>query len=185
MGGDQKWSRLFLVTAGVRLDHFAYFFHGEMGRTFDHPRKPRVSAWLNCGSGDDDPNDDDSGRFTELFGAPFGLYGFIPYFTAENTVSPVLGLSFKPTDDVKVELYLRSYSLASDTDAWVRGGRRDATGKSGSHIGEEIDVRVRWQATDQLLFNSGIADFIPGSFVDETGISENSTLVYFQARFDF
>ncbi|MDB4423462.1 alginate export family protein [bacterium] len=114
------------------LDHFAYFFHGEIGRTFDHPWKPRVSAWLNYGSGDDDPNDDDSERFTELFGAPFGLYGFTRYFTAENTVSPVLGLSFKPTDDVKVELYLRSYSLASDTDAWVRGGRRDTTGSAAA-----------------------------------------------------
>ena len=173
------------------LDHFAYFFHGEVGRTFDHPWKPRVSAWLNYGSGDDDPNDRDSGRFTELFGAPFGLYGFTRFFTSENTISPVLSLSFKPTEDVKVELYLRSYSLASDTDAWVRGGaavpggRRDPTGNSGRHVGEEIDVRVRWQATDQLLFNTGVAHFMPGSFVDRTGLSENSTLVYFQARYDF
>lgn len=167
------------------LDHFAYFFHAEVGRTFKHPWKPRVSAWLNYGSGDKDANDGDSGRFTELFGAPFGLYGFTRYFTAENTISPVLGLSFKPADDVKVELYLRSYSLASDNDAWVRGGRIDTTGDSGSHIGEEIDLRVRWQATPRLLFNTGVAHFIPGSFVDETGLSENSTLVYFQGRFDF
>ncbi|MEN8774129.1 MAG: alginate export family protein, partial [Akkermansiaceae bacterium] len=165
------------------LDHFAYFFHAELGHTFDHPWKPRVSGWLNYGSGDDDPNDNDSGRFTELFGAPFGLYGFTRYFTSENTINPSLSFSIKPVEDVKVELYLRSYSLASDNDAWVRGGRRDVTGKSGRHIGEEIDLRVRWQATDCLLFNTGLAHFIPGSFVDETGLSENSTLVYLQGTF--
>ncbi|MFT6863675.1 MAG: hypothetical protein ACJAVK_002236, partial [Akkermansiaceae bacterium] len=78
------------------LDHLAYAFHGELGHTFDHPWKPRVSAWLNYGSGDDDPNDQKSGRFTELFGAPFGLYGFTRYFTWENTINPALSLSFKP-----------------------------------------------------------------------------------------
>ena len=167
------------------LDHFATFFHAELGRTFDHPWSPRVSAWLNYGSGDDDPNDQDSGRFTELFGAPFGLFGFTRYFTASNSINPVLSLSFKPVKDVKVEFYLRSYSLASDTDAWVRGGRRDPSGGSGRHIGEELDFRLRWQATDRLLINTGVAHFMPGSFVDETGPSETSTLGYLQARFDF
>lgn len=173
------------------LDHSAYFLHAELGHTFDHPWKPRVSAWLNYGSGDEDPGDNDSGRFTELFGAPFGLYGFSRFFTAENTINPSLSLSFKPKDEVKFELYLRSYSLASDTDAWVRGGaavpggRRDPLGSSGRHIGEEIDLRVRWQATDQLLFNTGLAHFMPGEFVDDTGLSEDSTLVYVQGRFDF
>lgn len=173
------------------LDHSAYFVHAELGHTFKHPWKPRVSAWINYGTGDDDPGDSDSGRFTELFGAPFGLYGFSRFFTAENTISPTLSLSFKPVDEVKVELYLRSYTLASDTDAWVRGGaavpggRRDPLGSSGRHIGEEIDLRVRWQANDQLLFNTGLAHFIPGGFVDETGLSENSTLAYLQGTFDF
>ena len=126
-----------------------------------------------------------------MFGAPFGLYGFIRFFTAENTVNPALSLSFKPADEVKVELYLRSYSLASDTDAWVRGGaavpggRRDPLGNSSRHIGEEIDLRVRWQETDQFIFNTGWAYFMPGEFVDDTGLSEDSTLVYFQGRFDF
>lgn len=167
------------------LDHFAYFFHAELGHTFEHPWKPRVAAWINYGSGDDDPNDGDSGRFTELFGAPFGLYGFTRYFTASNSFNPAIALSFKPVDEVKVEFYLRSYSLASDTDAWVRGLRRDRTGDSGSHIGEELDLRVRWQATEQLLLNAGVAHFIPGSFVDNTGSSETSTLGYLQAGFDF
>ena len=167
------------------LDHFASFFHAELGCTFAHPWSPRVSAWLNYGSGDDDPNDQDSGRFTELFGPPFGLYGFTRYFTAENTINPALSLSFKPAADVKVEFYLRSYSLASDTDAWVRGGRRDSSGGSGRHIGEELDFRLRWQITDRLLINTGVAHFIPGSFVDRTGLSKTSTLGYLQAKLDF
>jgi hypothetical protein len=30
-----------------------------------------------------------------------------------------------------------------------------------------------------------LAHFIPGGFVDETGLSENSTLAYLQGTFDF
>ncbi|MFT6862279.1 MAG: hypothetical protein ACJAVK_000836, partial [Akkermansiaceae bacterium] len=41
------------------------------------------------------------------------------------------------------------------------------------------------QATDRLLLDSGLAYFVPGSFVDDTGLSEESTLIYLQARYDF
>lgn len=166
-------------------DHFAYAIHAEIGRTFKHSWKPRLAAWINYGSGDGDPNDNDSGRFQELFGAPFGMYGFTRYFTWENTVSPVLSFAFKPTDDVKIETLFRSYFLDSKTDAWVRGLRRDQSGSSGRHVGEEIDIRVRWQATENLLFDTGFAHFIPGGFAEDTGDAPSSTLVYLQARFDF
>ena len=180
VNGTVQWGEL------SGLDHFAYFFHAEVGRTFNrHPWKPRVAAWLNYGSGDDDASDNDSGRFTELFGAPFGLYGFTRLFTAENTINPVVALAFKPATDVKVELYARSYFLASDTDAWVRGGRRDVTGESGSHLGEEIDLRVRWQATDELLLNLGGSYYFPGEFVSNTGESVDSSLIYLQATYSF
>lgn len=166
-------------------DHLAYAIHAELGRTFKHSWKPRLAAWVNLGSGDDDPNDNDSGRFTELFGAPFGMYGFTRYFTWENTINPVISFSFRPTSEVRVETLLRSYFLTSKTDAWVRGLRRDPTGASGRHIGEEIDIRVRWQAAERLLFDTGFAHFIPGGFVDKTGEAKTSTLVYLQATFDF
>ena len=173
------------------LDHLAYAIHAELGYNFKHSWKPRLAFWLNYGSGDNNPTDGDSGRFTELFGAPFGMYGFTRYFTWENTISPVISFSFRPVEDVRVEFLLRSYSLASDNDVWVRSRnamgnpRQDPTGSSGTHIGEEIDIRVRWKATDQLLFDTGFAHFMPGSFVDRTGESKTSTLVYFQATFDF
>jgi hypothetical protein len=36
----------------------------------------------------------------------------------------------------------RAFWLASDTDAWVRGLRRDRTGGSGDFIGQETDTKL-------------------------------------------
>lgn len=51
------------------LDHQAWAAHAELGHTWDHPWKPRLAAWLNYASGDQDPTDGDSGRFDPLYGA--------------------------------------------------------------------------------------------------------------------
>lgn len=167
------------------LDHFAYAIHAEVAHTFDHPWKPRLAAWINYASGDDDPLDGDSGRFSQLFGASFGAYGFTRYFSWENLINPAISLSFQPHAQVRCEIFLRNYSLASDTDAWVRTGRRDATGGSGGDLGNEIDVRVRWQASEAVLLDSGFARYFAGDFVGRTGIVEDSTLAYLQATWQF
>ena len=167
------------------LDHSAFALHGEVGYTFDHAWKPRLAGWVNYASGDDNPADGDSGRFSQLFGVSFGAYGLTRYFSWENIINPAVYLSLRPTDSLRVESFLRSYSLASDTDAWVRTRRRDTTGASGGHLGEELDFRVRWKASDGILIDGGVARFFPGNFVDRTGLSEDSTLVYLQTTLRF
>jgi len=57
--------------------------------------------------------------------------------------------------------------------------------ESGSHLGEEIDLRVRWQATDELLLNLGGSYYFPGEFVSNTGESVDSSLIYLQATYSF
>jgi hypothetical protein len=173
------------------LDHAAHAIHAEIACNFRHPWRPRLALWVNYGSGDADPNDGNSGRFAELFGAPFGMYGFTRYFTWENTLSPVISISFRPAEKIRVEFLLRSYLLARKRDVWVRARdamgnpRQDPTGSSGRHVGEEVDVRVRWQPRKGLLIDTGVGHFMPGSFVEGTGQAPDSTLIYFQAQQDF
>lgn len=167
------------------LDHFAYALHAEIGHTFDHAWKPRVAAWINYASGDDDALDGDSGRFSQLFGASFGAYGFTRYFSWENIINPAIYFSFRPTDKLRCEIFFRNYSLASDTDAWVRTGRRDTTGGSGGDLGNEVDLRLRWQASQGVLIDGGFAHYFAGDFVGNTGTAEDSTLAYLQTTWRF
>jgi len=163
-----------------RLDHRAWALRAELGYSFDHPWNPRLAAWVNYATGDRDPDDDDHQRFSQLFGSAFGPYGFTRYFSWENILNPAVHLSLRPRPDLRFEAFLRGYWLASASDAWVRTGRRDPDGDSGRHLGRELDLRLRWQATENLLLDAGYAHFLPGSFVERTGPDPASRLAYLQ-----
>jgi len=84
-------------------------------------------------------------------------------------VNPALRLSFKPAKNFQVEFMQRAFWLASDTDAWVRGLRRDRTGTSGGFIGQETDIRLIWQLCKNFDLDLSYSHFWPGSFVAKTG----------------
>jgi hypothetical protein len=174
------------------LDHFAHFHHVEVGWSFDAPASPRLLAQFDYASGDDDPTDGKNGRFNTLFGArrfdfgPTGIYG---PFARSNLITPGLRLRLKPTQGVSSFLSLRAFWLASDRDAWVAAGLRDPTGQSGSYLGTQIELRVRWDVlTGNLRLESGLAHLFTGGFRDDAPLSNgqgDATYVYAQATVRF
>ncbi len=150
-------------------DHRAWAAHVEAGRTFSSAWKPRLALWFNYASGDKDAADGSHERFDPLFGATYALYGYSSYFAWQNMLNPALRLSFAPVKNFKCEIMQRAFWLASDTDAWVRGLRRDRTGTSGDFIGQETDIRLVWQLCKNFDLDLAYAHFWPGSFVANTG----------------
>lgn len=149
--------------------HRAWAAHVEAGHTWSTAWKPRLALWLNYASGDDHPEDTGNEHFDPLFGATFAFYGFSGFFSWQNMVNPSLRLSFQPASRLRCELCYRAFWLADSNDAWVRGLRRDATGASGSFIGQELDLRLVWQVARQFEIDLAYAHFHPGGFVDNTG----------------
>lgn len=84
-------------------------------------------------------------------------------------INPALRLSFQPFKKLKCELIHRGYWLASDTDAWVKSGRRDASGNSGRFVGQETDIRLVWQVRTNFEIDLAYAHFFPGGFTANTG----------------
>ena len=154
-------------TQGQR--HHAWAAHIEAGHTWATAWKPRLAVWLNYASGDANAEDDRNQRFDPLFGATYAFYGFSSYFIWQNMVNPALRFSFKPASRVQLELMHRAYWLASDTDGWPRGLRRDPVGSSGRFIGQETDLRLVWQLGKNFDVDIAYALFWPGGFVDRTG----------------
>jgi len=74
-----------------------------------------------------------------------------------------------------------AYWLASDADAWPRVGRRDAEGRSGDFVGQEIDLQLRYQINKRLEVELGYAHFMPGAFVRNTGPADDADFFYVQA----
>jgi hypothetical protein len=161
--------------------HRAWATHLELGYTCPFEWKPRLAAMLNYATGDRDPTDDDSNRFTQLFGASYSFYGYSGLFNWQNTLSPAMHLSFKPVSDLKVEAWYRMYWLASNADAFSRASRFDPGGDSGNFAGQSLEGRIRYKFNSHLSMDMGYSHFMPGSFTSRTGDpTDDSDYAYIQ-----
>ncbi len=160
-------------------DQRAFAAIGELGYTFAHAWKPRLSVNTMYASGDRDPNDHYSERFARLFD-PAHCYSTWDLFTWQNVISPKLRLELKPTDKLRFDTSYGGYWLASDSDAWVATGRRDPFGGSGDFIGQEVDMRVRYQLHQRVDLEVGYAHFFAGPFAQNTGPADDADFFYVQ-----
>ena len=108
-------------------------------------------------------------RFDTLFGArrfeyaPTGIYG--PFFRA-NITGPGVRVTLAPAPPVEVQVAHRALWLAEARDAWAGSGLQDATGGSGSSLGQHLEARVRWRPRRWLVVEANWAHFFKGSYLD-------------------
>jgi hypothetical protein len=136
----------------------------EIGYTWaDLKWRPRLSAFYGYASGDKNPNDNRNDRFERFFG--FGRpWSSDDYIVFENIHSPKLKLEFQPITGVRVDGGYNFYRLASGTDRFpnlLAGGaaNRDRTGRSGSEIGSNWDMRVRFTLMPHVQATVGYSYF--------------------------
>mgnify|MGYP006294725449 CR=1 FL=1 len=173
-----------------RLEHRAHFVHVRLSRAFDDG--VRVDALFDLASGDDDPDDDRSGRFDTLFGArrfeygPTGIHGL---FARGNVVTPGLRLVVKQGRALEIMATHRGFWLESARDAWVGTGWRDPEGGAGTFVGQQFETRVRWRPeVDGLLVEGGFAVLFAGEFADavvDPSLDGSPITAYAQLRYRF
>ncbi|MDP3610093.1 MAG: alginate export family protein [Methylophilus sp.] len=155
----------------AELDHDAYAYNAEVGYSFNHPWKPRLSAFYGVASGDKNPIDGKNNRFERLFGFA-RPWSNNDYFQMENLVAPKVRVEFDPKvswlEGLKVDAGYSWYRLDQERDRWNGAGLRDNTGRSGKDVGEEVDIRVRFPINKYIAANLGYAHFWAGDFTKET-----------------
>jgi len=176
-GFDYDFDAAFQFGKDGDRKHRAYALFGELGYTFDHPWKPRLSAAGMYATGDRRPNDGVSERFDRLF-APNHCLSFTDYVAWQNVISPKLRLELQPSKKLRLDADYGAYWLASDSDAWVVPGRRDPQGHSGDFVGQVLEARARYALDKHADLEIGYAYFIPGTFVENTGPADDSDLLY-------
>ncbi|MBN2241638.1 MAG: alginate export family protein [Acidobacteria bacterium] len=148
-------------------DHFAHFQHGELGFSFNLTWEPRLSVQYDYASGDGSPEDGRSGRFDSLYGArsfeypPTGIYG--PIYRS-NITAPGIRIEANPAGNLRIATAYRALRLASARDAWAGSGFQDSTGRAGKYLGQNLEVRLQWQANRIVSLESGYARFFKGSY---------------------
>jgi hypothetical protein len=170
----------------INVDHDAYAYNAEVGYTFNkHAWKPRFSASYGVASGDHvasgstATDTSGSGGFDRLFGFA-RPWSNNDYIQMNNIRAAKVRAEFDPKvpflENVKVDTGFSWYKLDSATDRWAAGNNLvDITGKSGTDLGKEFDLRVRFPLNQYASLNIGYAHFWAGDFVkDAIKIASNN-----------
>jgi hypothetical protein len=181
------------ATSGAgTLDHFAHFFHAELGYSFGTTWSPRVVVQYDYASGDNDPDDGDNERFDTLFGDrsfDFGHTSIYGPFARANLFTPGVRVQVKPTPKLSAYASFRAFWLASRSDVWAGGGIRDPDGDSGRYVGSQIEMRVRWRIFPKnVTLEGGYAHLFAGEFMDDAPTSPSrggADYVYTQIVFEY
>lgn len=150
------------------LNVFAAMLHAHAAYTWDVDWKPRLILQYDYATGDDDPNDGEWNRFDTLYGTrrieynPSGIYGA---FARGNISTPGWRFITQPTPAITTTLAHRAFWLDSSSDAWHTSGVRDATGNSGTFIGNQLEAWITWDVIPQnVQLETGINHLFVGEF---------------------
>jgi hypothetical protein len=174
------------------LEQKAGFFHGEVGYTLKANMSPRFELSYDFASGDHNPTDNENNRFDTLYGArrfdfgPTGIYGA---FARANISTPGVRLELKPSNSLSVMAGYRAVWLASDRDQYTTARLQDATGHSGSFIGNQLEAQLQYNVLPgNIALELGGAWLLHEDFLDHAPNAPHegdSTYLYAAATFTF
>lgn len=148
----------------------AWTLHASIGRTLDHPWRPRLALDFDYASGDRRPDDDAFDQYERLFGSrrsDLGNTGIHGPLTPANLSAPGGRIEVRPSARWDARLAYKAAFLASATDAWVVARVRDPSGRSGRFIGHAIDARARyWLDPDRVRLEVGGSALLGGDLGD-------------------
>lgn len=165
------------------LDHRAWFAHAELSSDLPGDWKPKLILRLDYASGDKDPDDGEFNRFDTLFGArrwEFGVTGLYGAFARSNILSPGVGVRMKPLPAVDMRVDYRPGWLASDRDFLETAVLRDRDGNSGSFVGHQLELRLRWvPPSGNLSVDFSTAYLRKGEFLDNVPLAPPGDHVFY------
>jgi Alginate export len=149
--------------------------------------KPRVFAQYDYASGDKNPNDGTHGTFDTMYPTAHDRFGITDQFGWQNIIADRFGLTIEPRHRWTVTGQYLDFWLASATDALYNtsGGVivRDTTGKSGTHIGHELDVYTWYELNRHVNVGVGLGHIFGGEFLEKTTKGPNYNYPYFAINF--
>jgi hypothetical protein len=152
----------------------AYGANGKIGLALPMAWAPRLGGQYTWGSGDSNPADGVHGTFDGVYGGrDIFFYGYLNLFFWANLRDAEIDVRVTPCRTLTGFLEFHHFRLDQPTDAWYTTGlkpyRRDATGRSGSELGQELDLRAVWNVSSRLELMAAFGRFLPGAFVNNTG----------------
>ncbi|MFH2204913.1 MAG: alginate export family protein [Elusimicrobiota bacterium] len=149
--------------------------------------QPRLGFEWTYASGDSDPNDGKEETFSPLYPFSHALQGHADVFNWRNGHDFAAHLKLVPVAGLNSFVSYHHFRLEHARDSWYGGAAiaTDATGTSGKHVGDEIDIHFKTKFRDTLNLWFGVAQFFPGEFAKKTVAARDKTFGFIQAVLDF
>lgn len=159
------------------------------GYTAPYSWKPGTKLSYTYASGDSDPKDGKHETFDMLFGSVSQYYGLMNQFAWMNLHNYQVDLTAKPEFLDKVVLSYHYFQLAETKDAWYfsteKSVRRDKNGKSGTDLGQEVDLVLSKKINGNLGVDVGLCHFFAGEYAQDTGEGKDTDWAYVQTTMTF
>jgi hypothetical protein len=163
----------------------AWFVATEGGYTFRQiPTTPRTALGLDIASGSPDP----AHRFNQLFPPTYTYLGHLYLFGRPNLIDLHGEVSFNLTHALTLDIAQHFFWRQNVHDALynLSGAVVRASGTStAAYVGNEFDIALYWQIDRHLSAYTGYAHFFTGTFIQQTGASEDEDFAYVSATYTF
>ncbi|MCH8977997.1 MAG: alginate export family protein, partial [Armatimonadetes bacterium] len=173
--GVWQWGR----EGGQDLEAWAGSVTGEV------PVSDRLTVFGGYSTASGGSSGNTSNTFNDLFPSDHRFNGIMDMQGWRNVDAVHIGAGYKVSDDMSLRATYHDFSLNDATDAWYNGrnglqyGYVDPSGGSGSNVGSEIDLSLRWRLPNDLKLTAGLAVFDPGTFVEtQSGGGSSQTWFY-------
>jgi hypothetical protein len=163
-------------------DISAWAANAEVGYRFEDAWKSRLSFFYGAASGDRSPTDAEDNRFERFFG--FGRpWSANDYVVFENILAPKVRYEATLSPALRFDAGYSWYALQSATDRFYNAANnRDQTGLSGTNVGHEFDIRIRWQMTRQAEVTLGYAHFVAGEWTRRLVRPDDTDFAYLELQ---
>ncbi|HVP00389.1 MAG TPA: alginate export family protein [Bryobacteraceae bacterium] len=149
--------------------------------------KPRVFWQFDYASGDRNPSDGTQNTFDTMYPTAHDRFGITDQFGWQNIIAQRAGLTIEPRHRWTVTGQYLDFWLAQASDALYNtsGGviLRDATGRSGTHIGREFDAYTWYELNRHVNIGVGVGHLQGAEFLQRTSKGPNYTSPYFAINF--
>ena len=95
----------------------------------------------------------------------------------------------RPKKSLVLHVKGHTWWLANATDGLYNAGGnlllRDPTGRSGKHVGQELDLHASWTPAPNILISGGVGHIFAGEFLKNLSPGDSFTFPYVMLTYGF